>query len=98
MEAAKQRVARNQNRAAKNDIQVEDSLFEGTTSIKDKGVRGEKVALKSKKRAPYSKYKALCSDRGRRWQGNEYLTQSQQRAASVSSKFGSNEQHTSSNV
>ena len=62
MEAAKQRVARNKNRAAKNDMWKTADLFEGTTSIKDKGVRGEEVAMKSKKQAPYSNYQALCSD------------------------------------
>ena len=42
MEAAKQRVARNKNRAAKNDMCKTAELFVGTTGIKDKGVRGKK--------------------------------------------------------
>ena len=62
-------------------------------------MRGEQVAVTSKKQAPYSKYQALCSDRGRRrWRGNGYLMQSEQRAICMSSKFGNNKQHTSSNV
>ena len=67
MEAAKQRVARNKNRAAKNDMCKTAELFVGTTSIKDKDVRGKKIAATSKKRTLYSKYQALCSGRGRRW-------------------------------
>ena len=50
MEASKQTVARNKNRAEKNDVWKTADLFEGTTSIKDKCVRGKKVAAASKKR------------------------------------------------
>ena len=67
MEAAKQRVARNKNRAAKNDMCKTAEFFVGTTSIKDKGVRGKKIAATSKERTLYSKYQALWSGRGRRW-------------------------------
>ena len=67
MEAAKQAEARNKNRAAKNDMCKTAELFVGTTSINDKGVRGKKIAATSKKRTLYSKYQALCRDRGRRW-------------------------------
>ena len=50
MEASKQSVARNKHRAAKNYVWKTADLFEGTTNIKDKGVRGKKVAATSKKR------------------------------------------------
>ena len=66
MEASKQTVPRYKNRAEKNDVWKTADLFEGTTSIKDKGVRGKKVAVTCKKQTLYSKYLGLCSDRGRR--------------------------------
>ena len=50
MQASKQTVARNKNRAEKNDVWKTADLFEGTASSKDKGVRGKKVAATNKKR------------------------------------------------